>query len=99
MLRSAIVAVRSAVLQPEYSRQLNYVQLSRLIGTKLRCCSAQSSPDTNSTTPKENGNTDEKTSESEAKTPESAKEEKETESGRLLKEKDGLIKDLQVCEC
>lgn len=99
-----MVTVRSAVLQPEYFRQLNYSQISRLFGTQLRCCSAQSSPDTNSNSSKEDrrpsqddANTDQKTSEAETKTAHSAEEEKESEHDRLLKEKESLIKDLQVC--
>ena len=97
MLRSALVAVRSAVLQPEYSRQLSYVQVSRLFGTQLRYYSVQSNPDTSSNVSKDEPNKDQKTSETETKTADSAKEEKESEHDRLLKEKEGLIKDLQVC--
>lgn len=106
MLRSALRAVRSAVLQPEYSRQLSYVQVSRLFGTQLRYYSAQSNPDTSSTSSKDDTssakdepNKDQKTSESETKIADSAKEEKESEHDRLLKEKEGLIKDLQVSLC
>lgn len=103
MLRSALVAVRSAVLQPEYSRQLSYVQVSRLFGSQLRYYSAQSNPDTNSnpskedtSSSKEEANKDQKTPESETKAADSAKEGKESEHDRLLKEKEALIKDLQV---
>ncbi|KAJ7385343.1 GrpE protein 1, mitochondrial [Desmophyllum pertusum] len=93
MLRSAIVAVRSAALQPEHFRQLNYVQLSRLFGSQLRSCSAQSSPNTSSS--KHDASTEQKTAETDTKTAESTKEAKESEHDRLLKEKEGLLKDLQ----
>ena len=96
MLRSAIVSVRSAALQPEHFRQLNYVQLSRLFGPQLRSCSAQSSPNTSSS--KHDASAEQKTAETDTKTAESTKEAKESEHDRLLKEKEGLIKDLQVCQ-
>ena len=104
MLRSAIVAVRSAVLQPENFRQLNYAQMSRSFGTQLRHCSAQSSPDTNLNSSKDDkspsqddANADHKMSEAETKTANFAEDVKESEHDRLLKEKESLIKDLQVC--
>lgn len=105
MLRSAIVAVRSAVLQPENFRPLNYAQISRLFGTRLRLCSAQSSPDTKSNSSKDDRNSsqddatvDQETSEAEKKVAESGEQEKGSEHDRLLKEKESLIKDLQVCQ-
>lgn len=103
MLRSAIVAVRSTVLQPENFRQLNSAQISRLIGTQLRLCSAQSSPDTNSNSSKDDRSpskdtdtADQKTSEVDTKASDSEEQEKESQHDRLLKEKESLIKDLQV---
>ena len=104
MLRSAIVAVRSAFLQPENFRPLNYAQVSRLFGTQLRLCSAQSSPDTKSNSSKDDRNSsqddatvDQKTSEADKNAAESG-EQKGREHDRLLKEKESLIKDLQVCQ-
>lgn len=103
MLRSAIVAVRSAFLQPENFRPLNYAQISRLFGTQLRLCSVQSSPDTKSNSSKDDRNSsqddssvDQKTSEAETKVTDSGEQEKESQHDRLLKEKESLIKDLQV---
>lgn len=96
MLRSTLTTVRSAVLQPEHSRQLNiYVQLSRLLGTKFRYCTAQSSPNKNATTSKESVESDQKSSQPGGKALDTANEVKETENERLLKEKESLIKDLQ----
>lgn len=97
MLRSAIVAVRSTVLQPENFRQLNSAQIFRLIGTQLRLCSAQSSPDTKSNPSKDAETADQKTSEADTKASDSEEQEKESQHDRLLKEKESLIKDLQVC--
>ena len=104
MLRSTIVAVRSAVLQPEHFRPLNYAQISRLFGTQLRLCFAQSSPDTESNSSKDDRSSsqddatvDQKTSEAEKKAAESGKQAEESEHDRLLKEKENLLKDLQVC--
>lgn len=98
MLRSTLIAVRSAVLQPEHSKLLNYVQLSRLLGTKLRYCTAQSSPNTKAAASKESVDSDQKSSQPEMKAAEPAQEVKETENDRLLKEKESLLKDLQVGE-
>lgn len=105
MLRSAIVTVRSTVLQPENFRQLNSAQISRLIGTQLRLCSAQSSPDTKSNSSKDDRSpskdaetADQKTFEADTKTSDSEEQEKESQHDHLLKEKESLIKDLQVCQ-
>ena len=105
MLRSALVAVRSAVLQPENFRQLNYAQISRLLGTQMRLCSVQSSPDTKSNSSKDDrspskddATVDQKTSEADTKATDSGEQEKESEHDRLLKEKENLVKDLQVCQ-
>ena len=91
MLRSALTAVRSAALHPEYCKQLNMVQLSRLLGTNFRFYTAQSSPDA-ANSPKGDASTEQKTTEPEKK----AEETKESEHDRLLKEKDALLQDLQV---
>ena len=103
MLKSAIVAVRSVFLQPENFRPLNYAQISRLFGTQLRLCSVQSSPDTKSNSSKDDRNSsqddasvDQKTSEAETKATDSGEQGKESQHDRLLKEKESLIKDLQV---
>lgn len=103
MLKSAVVAVRSAFLPPENFRPLNYAQISRLFGTQFRLCSAQSSPDTKSNSSKDDKNSsqedasvDQKTSEADTKATDSGEQEKGSQHDRLLKEKESLIKDLQV---
>lgn len=94
MLRSALATVRSAALHSEYYKQLNPVHLSRLIGTNFRCYTAQStSPDTNASKDEASA---EQTVEPEKKAEDSAKETKENEHDRLLREKEALLKDLQV---
>ena len=91
MLRPVLTAVRSAALHPEYCKQLNTVQLSRLLGTNYRFYTAQSSPDA-ANSAKDDASAEQKTTETEKK----AEETKQNEHDRLLKEKDALLQDLQV---
>lgn len=91
MLRSALTAVRSAALHPDYCKQLNIVPLSRLFGTNFRFYTAQSTPDAANSS-KDDASTEQKTIEPEKK----AQETKESEHDRLLKEKNALLQDLQV---
>ena len=100
MLRSALAAVRSAALHPEYCRQLKLVQLSPFFGSQFRCYTAQSTPNSNSSeqSSKTEASEQRESSEPEKKAGESTKESKESEQDRLLKEKETLLKDLQVCD-
>ena len=96
MLRSAVAAVKNAAIHPEKCRQLNPVQLSRLMGLQFRCYTAQTTPDSNSSEQTTNQQ-DQQASDPQRKADEPAKESKEREHDRLLTEKEELLKDLQVC--
>ena len=91
MLRSAIIAVRSAALRTDVSYQVHLFNASRLFGTQFRR-RTQSSPNTNSSTEVDS----EKNDSQPEKNTEDATEQRSS-SERLLKEKEALIKDLQVC--
>lgn len=94
MLRSAVAAVKNAVLHPKKCRQLNPVLLSRLMGLQFRCYTAQTTPDSNSSEQTTNQQ-DQQASDPQKKADEPAKESKESEHDRLLREKEELLKDLQ----
>ena len=95
MLRSAVAAVKNAALHPKKCRQLNPVLLSRLMGLQFRCYTAQTTPDSNSS--EQTNQQDQRASDPQKKADEPAKESKESEHDRLLREKEELLKDLQVC--
>ena len=95
MLRSTVAAVKNAALRQKKCRQLNPVQLSRLMGLQFRCYTAQTTPDSNSSEQTTNQQ-DQQASDTQKKADEPAKESKESEHDRLLTEKEELLKDLQV---